>query len=116
MCIRDRLDIIEELEEIAVVVESNTRKQQMSRSARMIKSLYKHHGVSEDKDITTYGTQPKLLTTSKKHSLGEKKPKAGAILSGGTTLTGEKRDDVEFDPKLQMTNGIMNSIQTKKTK
>jgi len=109
----EELDI---LEEIAVVVESNTRKQQMSRSARMIKSLYKHHGVSEDKDITTYGTQPKLITTSKKSSLGEKKPKAGAILSGGTTLTGEKRDDVEFDPKVQMTNGIMNTIQTKKSK
>ena len=108
----EELDIIEE---IAVVVES-TRKQQLSRSARMIKSLYKHHGVSEDKNITTYGTQPKLMTTSKKSSLGEKKPKSGAILSGGTTLTGEKRDDVEFDPKLQMTNGIMNTIQTKKTK
>jgi hypothetical protein len=30
----------------------------------------------------------------------EKKPTARAILKGGTTLTGQKRDTIEFDPAL----------------
>lgn len=86
----------------------------MSKSARMIKAIYKYHRMkkeevclkgSDDKDIddktiTTYGKKPKFDTTKEKDSLGDNKPKARAILSGGTTLTGEKRDIVEFDPEL----------------
>jgi hypothetical protein len=39
--------------------------------------------------------------TNKKDSFGENKPEAAAIMSGGTTLTGGKRDDVEIDPMMR---------------
>jgi hypothetical protein len=83
------------------------RKRQMSKSARMIKDLYKRKGVvkedmydheKEDKSVATYGKKPKMSQTDKKDSLGENKPQAAATLSGGTTLTGVKRDNIEIDP------------------
>jgi hypothetical protein len=83
------------------------RKRQMSKSARMIKALYKKHRVvkedmydheKEDKSVATYGKKPKMSQTDKKDSLGENKPQAAATLSGGTTLTGVKRDNIEIDP------------------
>jgi hypothetical protein len=83
------------------------RKRQMSKSARIIKSLYKKKGVvkedmydheKEDKSVATYGKKPKMSQTDKKDSLGENKPQAAATLSGGTTLTGVKRDSIEIDP------------------
>jgi hypothetical protein len=49
---------------------------QMSKSARIIKSIYKKKGVKEE-------------------------PKAAAVLSGGTTMTGEKRDTIEIDPMMK---------------
>jgi hypothetical protein len=30
------------------------------------------------------------------------KPQAAAIMTGGTTLTGEKRDTIEIDPMMKM--------------
>jgi hypothetical protein len=83
------------------------RKRQMSKSARMIKALYKRKGVvkedmydheKEDKSVATYGKKPKMSQTDKKDSLGENKPQAAATLTGGTTLTGVKRDSIEIDP------------------
>jgi len=83
------------------------RKRQMSKSARMIKALYKRKGVvkedmydheKEDKSVATYGKKPKMSQTDKNDSLGENKPQAAATLSGGTTLTGVKRDSIEIDP------------------
>ena len=83
------------------------RKRQMSKSARMIKALYKKHRVvkedmydheKEDKSVATYGKKPKMSQTDKKDSLGENKPQAAATLTGGTTLTGVKRDNIEIDP------------------
>jgi len=59
------------------------RKRQMSKSARMIKDLYKRKGVvkedmydheKEDKSVATYGKKPKMSQTDKKDSLGENKP------------------------------------------
>ena len=82
----------------------------MSKSARMIKALYKKHRMvkedmydheKEDKSVQTYGKKPKTLKTDEKSSMGENKPDAAAIVSGGTTLTGEKRDDVEIDPMMK---------------
>ena len=86
------------------------RKKQMSKSARMIKALYKKHKMvkeaafdseKEDKSVATYGKKPKMDTTDKKDSIGEKKPQAAATLSGGTTLTGSERDTVEIDPMMR---------------
>jgi hypothetical protein len=90
--------------------ETNNRKSQMSKSARMIKALYKRKGMvkedtydheKEDKSVQTYGKKPKFNQTDKKDSFGEKKPDAAAVMTGGTTLTGEKRDEVEIDPMMK---------------
>jgi hypothetical protein len=89
--------------------EISERKRQMSKSARMIKALYKKKGMvkedmydheKEDKSVTTYGKKPKFDKAEKDEG-GEKKPESAAVLSGGTTLTGEKRDDIEIDPMMR---------------
>jgi len=86
------------------------KKKQMSKSARMIKALYKSKRMvkedmydheKEDKSVATYGKKPKHEKADEKDSHGEKKPQAAAVLTGGTTLTGEKRDDVEIDPMMR---------------
>ena len=93
------------------------RKRQMSKSARMIKALYKRKGVvkedmydheKEDKSVATYGKKPKMSQTDKNDSLGENKPQAAATLSGGTTLTGVKRDSIEIDPIMRNRPGQPN--------
>jgi hypothetical protein len=93
------------------------RKRQMSKSARMIKDLYKRKGVvkedmydheKEDKSVATYGKKPKMSQTDKKDSLGENKPQAAATLTGGTTLTGVKRDNIEIDPIMRNRPGQPN--------
>jgi hypothetical protein len=87
-----------------------SRRKEMSKSARIIKSIYKKKGVvkedmydheKEDKSVQTYGKKPKMNMTDKKDSFGEEKPDAAAIMTGGTTMTGEKRDDVEIDPMMR---------------
>jgi hypothetical protein len=87
-----------------------SRKKEMSKSARIIKSIYKNKKMvkedmydheKEDKSVQTYGKKPKMAATDKKDSFGEEKPDAAAIMSGGTTLTGEKRDNVEIDPMMR---------------
>jgi hypothetical protein len=86
------------------------KKRQMSKSARMIKALYKKKGMvkedlydheKEDKSVATYGKKPKHEKADEKDSQGEKKPQAAAVLTGGTTLTGAKRDDIEIDPMMR---------------
>ena len=86
------------------------KKRQMSKSARMIKAIYKKKGMvkedlfdheKEDKSVKTYGKKPKFDKSDKDDSLGEKKPAAAATLTGGTTLTGSKRDDIEIDPMMR---------------
>jgi hypothetical protein len=98
------------------VAEAADRKE-MSKSARMIKDLYKHHNMKkkmsedmtdwekEDKSVQTYGKKPKIQTTSKESSYGEDKPKAAIIMTGGTTMTGKPRDMVEIDPMLKKRPG-----------
>jgi hypothetical protein len=89
------------------------KKKQMSKSARMIKSLYKNKRMvkedlydheKEDKSVATYGKKPKMEKAEKDDG-GENKPAAAATLTGGTTLTGEKRDDVEIDPMMRVRPG-----------
>jgi hypothetical protein len=84
----------------------NKKLIQMSKSARIIKSIYKRKGMKEetydhekeDKSVATYGKKPKMQNVSP--DLEE--PQAAAVLTGGTTLTGEKRDTIEIDPMLKM--------------
>jgi ribosomal protein S8 len=85
------------------------KKKEMSKSARMIKALYKKFNMKEetydwekdDKHQTSYGKKPKITKDDEKKNYGENKPQARAVLSGGTTLTGEKRDTVEIDPMMK---------------
>ena len=86
------------------------RKREMSKSARIIKSIYNKLGMvkeelydheKEDKSVATYGKKPKMSKTDVKQDLGDTEPKAAAIMSGGTTMTGEKRDTIEIDPMMQ---------------
>ena len=98
------------------VAEASDKKE-MTKSARMIKDLYKHHNMKkkmsedmtdwekEDKSVQTYGKKPKVQTTSKESSYGEDKPKAAVIMTGGTTMTGKPRDMVEIDPMLKKSPG-----------
>ena len=47
----------------------------------------------------------KFDAADKKDSQGENKPKAAAVLSGGTTLTGQSRDTIEIDPMMRVRPG-----------
>jgi predicted RNA-binding protein with EMAP domain len=92
---------------------SADRKSQMSKSARIIKSLYKRKGIKEDlydhekddKPSASYGQKPKMSTTKPTDNVGENKPDAAAILSGGKTLTGQTRDTIEIDPMMKKRPG-----------
>ena len=86
------------------------KKKQMSKSARMIKALYKKKGVvkedtydheKEDKSVATYGKKPKEEKADKDASKGENKQQAALTLTGGKTLTGTERDTVEIDPMMR---------------
>lgn len=89
------------------------KRKQLSKSARMIKALYRKHRMSEDtydwekadKSVATYGKKPKMATADDKEKMGENKPKAAAVMSGGTTLTGQPRDTVEIDPMMRVRPG-----------
>ena len=94
------------------------RRKGMSRNANLIKALYKKHKVTKVKEELydhekddkggdeTYGKKPKFakVKVGQQEDQSDSKPKAAAVLTGGTTLTGQKRDDVEFDPMLNRPN------------
>ena len=95
-------------EEIEPIEEAS--KKEWSKSARMIKSLYKNKGVKEEtydfeKDDKTQGfstgKKPKMVKTPENDNVGENMPDARAVMVGGKTMTGEKRDTVEIDPFLR---------------
>ena len=76
------------------------KKQAMSKSARMIKSLYKKHNMKED----TYDWEKddkNQTSPGKKTKEPKEEPDARAILTGGKTLTGDKRDTLEIDPMMK---------------
>jgi hypothetical protein len=88
---------------------SNIRKSELTKSARMIKSLYKKHNAvkeevydheKEDKSVASYGKKPKFIKTDDSNEVA-KEPEAAAIMSGGKTLTGEPRDTIEIDPLMK---------------
>jgi hypothetical protein len=78
---KDKKTVKEELDPV--------RQKELTRSARIIKSLYKNQKVQADKD----GTQ--------------KTPEvqAAAVLKGGKTMTGQPRDTIEIDPMLRTRPG-----------
>jgi hypothetical protein len=84
----------------------NKKLIQMSKSARIIKSIYKRKGMKEetydhekeDKSVASSGKKPKM----QKVSTDLEEPQAAAVLTGGTTMTGEKRDTIEIDPMMKM--------------
>lgn len=109
------------------------RAKGMSKNANLIKAIYKHHKVKKavkeelydhEKDDKggdeTYGKKPKFAKVKEggKEDQSDSKPKAAAVLTGGTTLTGQKRDDVEFDPMLNKpnTNSDTSGMQIKADK
>ena len=85
----------------------------MSKSARIIKSIYKRKGMSEelydhekeDKSVATYGKKPKFQKPEM-DSVTKESPQAAAVLSGGKTMTGETRDTIEIDPMMKFKVGV----------
>jgi hypothetical protein len=82
---------------------------QMSKSARIIKNIYKKKGMKEetydfekaDKSVASYGQPPKVAVLDKK-KIRDDKDQAAMVLTGGKTLTGTERDTVEIDPAMKM--------------
>jgi hypothetical protein len=98
-----------------------SKRKEMSKSARIIKSLYKKHKMvkeelydheKEDKSVATYGKKPK---TEKQEVYGDDDAQAAMILKGGTTLTGQTRDTLEIDPVMRKPVRPDNKISNKKT-
>jgi len=95
--------------------DKNKKLIQMSKSARIIKSIYHRKNMKEetfdtekeDKSVATYGKKPKVTDNQKKMENIGGKPNAASIMSGGTTLTGTPRDTVEIDPMMQLKPGLM---------
>ncbi len=72
------------------------RKRELTKSARIIKSIYKKKRVKEE------------LYDHEKEDKGAKfgeKPFAAAVLSGGKTMTGTQRDTIEIDPMMRAKPG-----------
>ena len=90
-------------------MRANLNKEEVEQmtTAQRIKSIHKKlredmtDWEKEDKSVQTYGKKPKLQTTKKEDSFGENKPEAALTMTGGTTLTGSKRDEVEIDPMMK---------------
>lgn len=88
--------------------DKNKKLIQMSKSARIIKDIYKRKGMKEeiydhekeDKSVATYGKKPKLQEP--KENSTKEDPQAAAIMTGGTTLSGQARDTIEIDPMMKM--------------
>jgi hypothetical protein len=90
--------------------DKNKKLIQMSKSARIIKSIYKNKNMKEEiydtekegKSVATYGKKPKMTNNEKKIEAVGGQPKAAAIMTGGTTLTGTPRDTIEIDPMMKI--------------
>lgn len=98
-----------------------SRKKEMSKSARMIKSLYKKHKMvkeelydheKEDKSVATYGKKPKV---EKVQVDGDENNQAAMVLKGGKTLTGQTRDTLEIDPVMKKPSNPDNKNNSTKT-
>ena len=91
--------------------DKNKKLIMMSKSARIIRSIYKRKGMKEEtydfekddksSESKPYGKKPSFNATDKYKNAGENKPEARAVMKGGTTLTGQPRDMVEIDPSMK---------------
>ena len=90
--------------------ECDAKKRAMSKSARMIKALYKKNKMvkeeiydheKEDKSVATYGKKPKVEKTEE---FSDGDDQAAMVLKGGKTLTGQTRDTLEIDPVMRKSN------------
>jgi hypothetical protein len=97
-----------------------SKKKEMSKSARIIKSLYKKHKMvkedlydheKEDKSVASYGKKPKM---DKQEVYGDDDNQAAMVLKGGTTLTGQTRDTLEIDPIMRKPIKPDNQISNQK--
>jgi hypothetical protein len=68
------------------------------KKKKLKEDMFDHE--KEDKSVATYGKKPKFEKAEKDEG-GEKKPQAAAVMTGGTTLTGSKRDTIEIDPMMR---------------
>lgn len=59
-----------------------------------------HDWEKEDKSVASPGRKPKMQNAEKQLGIGTQ-PKAAAVMTGGKTLTGTQRDDIEIDPVMK---------------
>lgn len=83
----------------------NKRKEELAKSARIIKALYKNKKMVESKNPVLQDTKNKSF----------KNVAAAAVLIGGKTLTGKDRDVIEIDPEARVPK-IGNSKDNRKIK
>lgn len=92
-------------------------KNEKTKSARIIKSIYKKKGIKEDlydhekddKSVASYG-KTKMQKNGNVSADGSG-IKAAAVLSGGKTMTGEKRDTIEIDPIMRLRPGQVDQLK-----
>jgi hypothetical protein len=97
-----------------------------SKASKLIKSLRKDSTMKEelydwekeDKSVQSYGKKPKFgkPNPNSKSNLAAEKSVSRAVMSGGTTLTGETRDDVEIDPMMKNRPNVPMDDKKKVTK
>jgi predicted RNA binding protein YcfA (HicA-like mRNA interferase family) len=97
-------------------VESKKRFKTLRKESTMKEELYDWE--KEDKSVKTYGKKPKFgkPNPNSKSNLAADKPIARAVMSGGKTLTGETRDDVEIDPMMKNRPSVPMDDKKKSTK
>lgn len=94
-----------------VIPAKRKNMKEMSKSARIIKSIYKKKAVKsvkeelydqekEGKSVASYGKKPKVQKSGIDPATKES-PQAAAVLSGGKTMTGSPRDTIEIDPMMK---------------
>jgi hypothetical protein len=91
-----------------VIPAKRKNMKEMSKSARIIKSIYKRKNVKEElydhekegKSIASPGKKPKVQMSGIDPDTKES-PQAAAVLSGGKTMTGSPRDTIEIDPMMK---------------
>ena len=72
---------------------------------QLLEDLYDHE--KEDKPVTTPAAKPKVTKDINR-------PLAAAIVTGGKTLTGQSRDDIELDPMMRQRPASQDVIKSNK--
>jgi hypothetical protein len=83
------------------------RKRGLGKTAKKVMSICKpvkeetYDHEKDDKNQISLGKKVPKLDKEDPNALPDGEPKARAVMSGGTTMTGEKRDVVEIDPQMK---------------